>query len=78
MGSILKFTEHTFSKRVENLVIERNISYIDAILTICEEEELEPDSVTSLLSIPIKERLMVEGQELNILKKGNTASLDFS
>ena len=78
MGSILKFTEHTFSKRVENLVIERHISYIDAILSICEEEELEPDSVTSLLSIPIKERLMVEGQELNILKKGNTASLDFS
>jgi hypothetical protein len=78
MGSILKFTEHSFSKKIEKLVIEKNISYIDAILSICEEEQLEPDSVTSLLSIPIKERLMIEGQELNILKKGNTASLDFS
>ena len=78
MGSILKFTEHTFSKRIETLVIQNQISYIDAVLSICEEEDLEPDSVSTLLSTPIKESLKVEGQELNIIKKGNTASLDLS
>lgn len=76
MSSILKFTEHSFSTLVENLVISKNMTYIEAVLYLCEQENIEPDAVVSLLSIPIKEKLKIEGQEINIIKK-STPPLSF-
>jgi hypothetical protein len=76
MSSILKFTENSFSTLVEEMVIKRGMSYIESVLFICERENLEPDSVGSLLSTPIKEKLKIEGQEINIIKK-STPPLSF-
>lgn len=76
MGSILRFNEHTFSKLIEDVVVTRRMTYIEAVLYVCEKEDLEPDSVAALISIPIKEKLQLEGQEINLVKK-STPKLDF-
>lgn len=75
MGSILKFDEQSFSKEVENFVITKKVSFMEAILHLCEENSLDPSAVSSLLSKPIKERLFQEGQEINIIPKESKMKL---
>lgn len=65
-----------FSEAIEKIVLEsRNMTYIDAIVYFCEENGIEVESVTKLLSKPLKERLRVEATELNMLKRTTRAKL---
>ena len=65
-----------FSKEIEKIVLEsRDMTYIDAIVYFCEENGIEVESVTKLLSKPLKERLRVEATELNMLKRTTRAKL---
>jgi hypothetical protein len=59
----------TFSKKVEKYVQERGGSYIDAVLSLCEEYEIEPPIVARALSKPVVEKIKMEGQDLNLLPK---------
>lgn len=69
MGSIVNMN-NDFSKEVEEFVKkQKEPSYIDAVLHLCEKHGVEPDTISKLLSKPIKERLKVEGQQLNLLKR---------
>jgi hypothetical protein len=42
---------------------------MEAILEVCEEHGIEPDSIASLLSQPIKEKIQQEAEDLNLLPK---------
>ena len=61
--------KRTFSNKVENYVKERGGSYIDAVLSLCEEYEIEPPIVAKSLSKPLVEKIQMEGQDLNLLPK---------
>jgi|TARA_R100000995_G_scaffold72179_1_gene40906 hypothetical protein len=61
--------KRTFSKKVENYVKERGGSYIDAVLSLCEEYQIEPPVVAKSLSKPLIEKIQMEGQDLNLLPK---------
>jgi len=61
--------KRTFSNKVENYVKERGGSYIDAVLSLCEEYEIEPPIVAKSLSKPLIEKIQMEGQDLNLLPK---------
>jgi len=75
MGSIVNMN-NDFSKEVEEFVKnQKETSYIDAVLYLCEKHGVEPDTISKLLSKPIKERLKVEGQQLNLLKKDSKLPL---
>ena len=75
MGSIVNITQD-FSKEVEEFVkSQKETSYIDAVIFICEKYGVEPDTVSKIVSKPIKERLKVEGQKLNLLKKDSKLPL---
>ena len=68
MGSILKIAD-TFCKEVEEICRTRkDISLIDAILEVCEKHEIEPESVSKLVTKPLKERLKAEFEERNMIK----------
>lgn len=58
-----------FSKKVENYIIEKGGSYIDAVLLLCEEYEIEPPVVAKSLSKPLVEKIKMEGQDLNLLPR---------
>ena len=54
---------------IETIVANENMNYIDAICYYCEINELEIESVTKLVSKPLKEKLKYDAQELNFMKK---------
>ena len=74
MSSAIKFDKEQFSREVLGQVEKKQINFIEAVLEICELHEIEPDCVADLLSDPIKQKLRVEGELLNILEK--TAQLE--
>ena len=59
------------SQEVESLVKTYNFNYIDAILTFCEENKIEMESVGKLISKPLKEKLKYDAIQLNFLKKNH-------
>jgi len=58
-----------FSKKVEKYITEKGGSYIDAVILLCEEYEIEPPVVAKSLSKPLVEKIKMEGQDLNLLPK---------
>ena len=60
-----------FSQIVERIVIEKKISYMDAIVWWCEENEFDIQDVNKLVSPLIKEKIKVEAENLNFLPKSS-------
>ena len=69
-------TKKKFTTAVEELVIEKKLSYIDAIIYFCQENHLEPDSVKGLITPPLKEKIKAEAIGLRVLKDSSNAKLD--
>ena len=64
-----------FAQEIEKLVKQEKINYIDAIVLYCEENSIEIDSITKLISKPLKEKLKCDAQQLNFMKKTTRAKL---
>lgn len=72
------FCSSKFTQEIERIVQEnRDISYIDAILSFCEVNNIELETVPKLISKPLKEKLKYEAMNLNFLKKTSKAKLVF-
>lgn len=71
-----KFMNATkFSLEIENMVLREKINYIEAIVLFCEENNIEVDSITKLISKPLKEKLKRDAIDLNFMKKTTRARL---
>ena len=68
-------TPQKFAIEIENLVSQEEMNYIDAICYYCDINNLEIESVTKLVSKPLKEKLKYDAQELNFMKKTSRARL---
>ena len=65
-----------FSLIIEGVVKDkRPITYMDAILFYCEENQIEVDSVGRLISKSLKEKIQVECTKANLLKIPETGKL---
>jgi len=64
-----------FAQEIEQIVKNSKINYIDAIITYCEENSIEIETVSKLVSKPLKEKLKHDATELNFLKKTTRAKL---
>jgi hypothetical protein len=62
-------TKDKFSIIIETMVRDYSISYMDAIVHWCEKNEMEIETAAKLVSPLIKEKMLVEAQDLNIIKK---------
>jgi hypothetical protein len=58
-----------FSRSVELYVQKWKVPYLDAVLALCEEYKVEPESIGKFLTKPIIEKLKTEGQTLNLVVK---------
>ena len=64
------FCSSKFSQEIETIVKDDpEISYIDAIISFCEINNIELETVPKLISKPLKEKLKYEAMNLNFLKK---------
>jgi|TARA_Y100000589_G_scaffold251368_1_gene239727 hypothetical protein len=68
-------TPSKFALEIEKIVVEEKLNYIDAIVHYCEINELEVDSVTKLVSKPLKEKLKWDATRLNFMKRTSRAKL---
>ena len=62
-------TSKTFTLTIENIVKEKSITHMDAVLWSCEQESLEPDDLGTLISKGLKEKIEANARELNFLPK---------
>ena len=53
-------------------VKKHDLSYIDSIVYICEQNNIEIEDIKKYISPTIKDHLEAEGMSLNLLPKGNT------
>lgn len=63
-----------FSIYIEKRAMASQATLVETILAFCEENGSEPEDVKSLISKPLKDKLEVEYQTLNYIKK--TPTLD--
>ena len=59
----------TFSLQIENIVKEKNVTHMEAVLLHCKEQGIEPDTVSNLLSKGLKEKIEANARDLNFLPK---------
>ena len=69
-------TPNKFAFIIENIVKEKKISYIDAILEYCKTHEIDPSNTKSMINKTLKEKVAFEAQNLNMLKE-KVAKLPF-
>jgi hypothetical protein len=65
-----------FSQIIEQLVKNNSeMNYIDAIVFYCEENNIELESISKLVSKPLKEKIKRDAIELNFLKRTSRAKI---
>ena len=69
-------TKNKFARIVEQKVRDHRYSYMDAVIHICEDIDLELEDIRKYISGSIKEKIEVEAMNLNYLPKGNTLPVD--
>ena len=62
-------TTKTFSLEIENIAKEKRVSHMEAVLWYCKKEGIEPDTVGSLISKSLKEKIEANARDLNILPR---------
>lgn len=70
-------TAAKFSMEIEEIVRTNNggLNYIEAVIVYCEQNDIELDTVSKLISKPLKEKIRVDAQHMNFMKKTSRAKL---
>ena len=61
-------TKKRFAEKIETIVLQKGLNYIDAIVYFCEQEHLDPESVKNLITPPLKEKIERDAVSFNMLK----------
>ena len=54
---------------IEQIVKDKELSYMEAVLDYANNSEIEPEAMAKMLNQSIKDKIEVEAQDLNMLKK---------
>ena len=65
-------TKSKFTKLIESTVGELKIPYMDAIIKVCETNDIEIEDIRKFISPVIKDKLEAEAMDLNFLHKKNS------
>ena len=59
----------TFSLNIENIVKDKKITHMEAVLWFCQKEGIEPDTVSSLISKALNQKIEANARDLNFLPR---------
>jgi hypothetical protein len=71
-------TKSKFTVMIEKAVSELKISYMDAVLYLCDKNDLEPEDMKKFVSPIIRDKIEAEAMALNFLPKQNTLDSAFA
>ena len=58
-----------FYIKIQELVIQTKLSYMDAVLHYCDQNGMEPETAAQLVNSKLKAQIREEAEELNFLPK---------
>ena len=64
-------TKKKFAKLIEEKVASAKIGYIDAVVEVCNDRDIDTADVGNLISPIIKGKIEAEAMSLNMIKGGN-------
>ena len=67
-------TPNKFALLIEDMVKNKRMSYMDAVIEYCAENQIDPSTTKSMINKNLKEKIAYEAQGLNMLKE-KTAKL---
>jgi hypothetical protein len=67
----MMLTKVRFNRMIEDTVKKHRLSYLEAIVHLCEENQIEVEDIKKFISDPMKEKLEAEAMKLNYLPRGN-------
>ena len=62
-------TAKEFFLKIQDIVTDTSMSYMDAVLFYCEKNGMEPETAVSLINGKLKQKIREEAEELNFLPK---------
>jgi hypothetical protein len=65
-------TKSTFTQLVEDLVLNKKMGYIEAVLFLCDERQIDPADIGKVISPSIKSKIEAEAMSHNLLPKSNS------
>ena len=69
-------TKQKFAKLIEDFVQKRNVSYMDAVINVCQDNDVELEDVRKFITPIIKDKIQAEAMKLNFLPRANTLPFD--
>tara|TARA_A200000159_G_scaffold92060_1_gene85521 strand:- start:1339 stop:1608 length:270 start_codon:yes stop_codon:yes gene_type:complete len=64
-----------FTKMVEDCVRTKSMTYMDTVVYLCEENNLEIEDVKKYIATSVKEKIEMEAMKLNFLEKSADLTL---
>lgn len=61
--------QQQFCKKVEMHIHKWNGTYLEAVIAVTEDMEIEPEAAAKFLTKPIIEKLQEEARQINLLPK---------
>ena len=70
-------TKTKFTKLIQNVVIEKKIPYMEAVVLVCENNDIDIADIKKFISTSIKDKIEAEAMDLNFLPKKNSIDSSF-
>lgn len=61
-----------FSLFIEERIKGSKLSYLEMVLEYCKEEDVDPESIKTLISPSLKDKIRLDAEEANLMKKRGT------
>jgi hypothetical protein len=62
-------TDATFQMEIENIVSSKRLSYIDAILHYCNENDLDPIDIKKLINVNLKDKIKLDAMDAGLMRR---------
>jgi hypothetical protein len=69
-------TKQRFTKLIEDVVQRLNVSYMDAVINVCNDHDVDLEDVRKFITPIIKDKIQAEAMHLNFLPRANTLPFD--
>ena len=69
-------TKMKFGKLIEGVVRSHKSSYMDAVIHLCEQHDVELEEVRKFISPIMRDKIEAEARNLNFLPRQNTLPVD--